>query len=161
MAIGSTRMIVPTTDSGRMHIRPGYGETAVVVASVGTGTLFVSFDPSTWTVNTAKALGQQVMSTTQNGWVYQCVAAGTTHASTEPTWPTTLGAVVTDGTVTWRNVSTDDGASNFRIQFTGAQTAAFVNWGLGIYDVEYYDAFSLTTRILEGKAELRQEVTVV
>ena len=30
-----------------------------------------------------------------------CVTAGTSHASTEPTWPTTKGKDVTDNTVVW------------------------------------------------------------
>lgn len=33
--------------------------------------------------------------------LFQCTTAGTTHATTEPTWPTTAGGTVTDGTVVW------------------------------------------------------------
>lgn len=37
-----------------------------------------------------------------NGKRYRCSVSGTSHASTEPTWPTTgIGTTVTDGTCTW------------------------------------------------------------
>lgn len=40
--------------------------------------------------------------TTPNGHVYKLVTAGTSGATTEPVWPTTSGATVTDGTATWQ-----------------------------------------------------------
>lgn len=36
-----------------------------------------------------------------NGYRYVCIVPGTSHATTEPTWPTTEGQLVTDGTITW------------------------------------------------------------
>jgi hypothetical protein len=47
-----------------------------------------------------------VPSTGPAGYAYECTTAGTTAAddpegSNEPTWPTTLGQTVTDGTVVW------------------------------------------------------------
>lgn len=55
-----------------------------------------------WTVATAYAVRQWVTpSTGPAGYAYECTVAGTSHATVEPTWPTTLGQTVTDGTVTW------------------------------------------------------------
>lgn len=55
-----------------------------------------------WTVATAYAVRQWVTpSTGPAGYAYECTHAGTSHAATQPTWPTTLGQTVTDGTVTW------------------------------------------------------------
>lgn len=73
------------------------------------------YDPSAWAVNTPYAVGAFVVpltgliawpaplpvTATQSHFVYECTAAGTSHASVEPTWPTTDGGTVTDGTVTW------------------------------------------------------------
>lgn len=55
---------------------------------------------ATWVTLTAYALGVFVEPVTPNGRVYKCTTAGTT-AGPEPTWPTTEGATVTDGTVVW------------------------------------------------------------
>ena len=54
-----------------------------------------------WAVDTAYALGDYVIATTFNGWRYECTSAGSSHASTEPTWPTTEGGTVVDEGVTW------------------------------------------------------------
>ena len=58
--------------------------------------------PATWVKNTAKVVGDIVKPTTYNSHTYVCTTAGTTHATTEPTWSTTNGATQTDGTVTWK-----------------------------------------------------------
>lgn len=55
-----------------------------------------------WTGGASKLVGDIVVpSTGPNGYYYECLIAGTTHASTEPTWSTTELAVQTDGSVTW------------------------------------------------------------
>ncbi len=53
-----------------------------------------------WAASTAYNVGDRVEPTTANGFVYECTTAGTSDA-TEPAWPTTEGATVTDGTVVW------------------------------------------------------------
>lgn len=55
-----------------------------------------------WAVATAYALNYRVVPITRNGYVYKVTVAGTSHASTIPTWPTTVDATVTDNTVTWK-----------------------------------------------------------
>jgi len=56
---------------------------------------------SAWEAGTAYSADDIVVPTTANGYQYRCVTAGTSHATTEPTWGTALGVQQTDGTVTW------------------------------------------------------------
>jgi len=58
--------------------------------------------PETWTQNTVYAIGDFVKATSYNDHTYLCTVAGTSHATTQPTWSTTNGATQTDGTVTWK-----------------------------------------------------------
>jgi hypothetical protein len=67
--------------------------------------LLDSFDaavhPTTWRKATVYAVGQYVFPTTPNGYVYLCAVAGTSHATTEPTWSETSETEQADNTVTW------------------------------------------------------------
>jgi hypothetical protein len=55
-----------------------------------------------WTAATAITKGTIVFPTTYNGYHYECIKAGTTHGTTEPTWPTTpLSTVVDNSAVVW------------------------------------------------------------
>ena len=56
-----------------------------------------------WAANTVYAVNDIRVPTTANanGYQYRCSVAGTSHATTEPTWGTALGVTQTDGTVTW------------------------------------------------------------
>ncbi len=56
---------------------------------------------SIWVANTAYAVGDVVTPTTLTGYQYRCTVAGTSHATTQPTWGTALGVTQTDGSVTW------------------------------------------------------------
>lgn len=53
-----------------------------------------------WATSTIYTVYQYRVPVVSNGRIYQVTTAGTSGAS-EPTWPTTSGATVTDGTVVW------------------------------------------------------------
>jgi hypothetical protein len=53
-----------------------------------------------WAGSAAWAINRTVTPTARNGYAYRVTTAGTSGAS-EPTWPTTIGQTVSDGTVTW------------------------------------------------------------
>ncbi len=54
-----------------------------------------------WQAGHAYSLNDVVKPTTANGYQYICATAGTSHASTEPTWTVLIGTTIADGTVTW------------------------------------------------------------
>lgn len=56
---------------------------------------------ATWVANTAYSLNDMVIPTTPNNYYYVCTTAGTSHATTEPTWTTDIGDTIADGTVEW------------------------------------------------------------
>lgn len=60
---------------------------------------------TSWVAATAVLAGAYMKpvgaSQLSNPLLFECTTAGTTHASVEPTWPSTVGQTVTDGTVTW------------------------------------------------------------
>lgn len=65
-------------------------------------TLTVTDNLATWVASTVRTLGDGVQPTVKNGKRYICTTAGTSHASVQPTWPTTpYGSTVTDGTAVW------------------------------------------------------------
>lgn len=55
-----------------------------------------------WIAATAYSLGDTIQPITPNSYAYVCTTAGTSHASTEPTFPTSgIGSTVVDGTAVW------------------------------------------------------------
>lgn len=87
------------------HEVSGTGYTTGGQALTSTSSAYVDDSAATaWAAGTAYSLGDLVRPSTANGYLYLCVAAGTAHASTEPTWSTVLGRETTDGTVAWLNV---------------------------------------------------------
>lgn len=70
------------------------------VCSAQALTYYEGVDPAAWVASTAYSLNDAARPTTRNGFVYQVTTAGTS-AATQPTWPTTAGNTVVDGSVTW------------------------------------------------------------
>lgn len=54
-----------------------------------------------WQASTPYRVGAVVFPSVSNGYYYTCSTAGTSGAS-EPAWPTTTGATVSNGTVIWK-----------------------------------------------------------
>lgn len=97
---------VPHITTGAAPIRIAYCDQfnalPYVAATYGDNTTRHHYldDPTVWVTLTAYALGIFRRPTTLNGFRYEVTTAGTTAAG-EPAWPTTVGATVVDGTVTW------------------------------------------------------------
>jgi len=83
-----------------------------------------------WAASTAYTLGQQRRPVTRNGKRYQVTVAGTSAAS-EPTWPTTIGLTVVDGTVTWR-CEANDANVQFEIEPSGIAFVLGDQWSWSI-----------------------------
>jgi len=89
-----------------------------------------------WTAATAVAAGDYRRPTTPNGLRYYASTAGTTHATTEPLWPTGAASTVADGTVVWTEDGRD-GSANFQYiirdgtALTGTQTDSGVAYSAG------------------------------
>ena len=54
-----------------------------------------------WAAGTSYAKDSEVEPTTPNGFYYVSNNAGTSHASVEPTWPTTINQTVNDNGIIW------------------------------------------------------------
>lgn len=93
-----------------VHAATSFNGYLYVAAEYGNGDTYHSYldDPGAWAPNTAYSVGQFRRPTTPNGYRYEVTVAGTSDPTTEPSWPTTIGATVTDGTtspVTWKCVA--------------------------------------------------------
>jgi hypothetical protein len=108
-ATAKIRTIDPENGNWSIHNCRAYQrDTAVYNTKTNSGNYINSVSGvSTWAAGAVKTHGLDfnyfygdstlVIPTTHNGYVYQCKKAGTTHASTEPTW---LTAIATDFVIT-------------------------------------------------------------
>lgn len=69
-------------------------------ATLWVGLILATKGSSTNVRSAAVTTSDSVVPATPNGHIYKCTTAGTC-ASGEPTWPTTYGGTVTDGTAVW------------------------------------------------------------
>ena len=109
-------MMMPlTTATEKALLGLEYGDTSPTIP----GTKYIGLmAASTWLASTAYSSGAYVVPTTFGslsgsvGRVFKCTTAGTSSGS-QPTWPTTAGGTVTDGGVTWTEVSNLFAANTF------------------------------------------------
>jgi hypothetical protein len=83
-----------------------------------------------WAASTAYAANSRVLPPTNNGYSYTNSAAGTSGA-TAPAWPTTIGATVVDGTVTWTCAALTNTGSDFSI-LRYSDSGAYIDSNLSI-----------------------------
>lgn len=57
--------------------------------------------PAAWATSGTFNVGDVVVPSTPNGYWYRATVAGDGDTTTEPTWPTTVGATVVDNAATW------------------------------------------------------------
>lgn len=90
--------------SGHVYIAMNAGKSTATTPTFPTAsgsTVSDSVGTTTWTTTpTAYSVGNLVLPPSSNGYYYECTTAGTSSA-TPPTWATTSGNTVTDGTVVW------------------------------------------------------------
>lgn len=129
-------------------------------------TLGISADPQiklrySWTATTAFIGNTAIDAVPATGFVYVANAAGTT-GDTQPTWPTTPGATVVDGSITWTcrvkefrggvayrvggsrtktNVNGDT-SWNYGVHCLSADTASFYSSAVGKYGAQFTGIYS-------------------
>lgn len=75
---------------------------------------------SEWQSNHAYSVGATIEPTTPNGLKYRCTSAGTSHTSTEPTWPTSgIGSTISDGTCLWALIGARHEVTEITLALTG------------------------------------------
>lgn len=148
-------------------------------ASSNPGTDNITLTPTEtlpdWAVATAYVVGDTVEPSVQNGFRYVCSVAGTSHASTEPTWPTTgFGSTVTDNTVTWVLTAQTHETTEIKLATTagglpGATAGAALSLGATInggsgnaveVNVRYTNAVTEISSNA-GKSELSMDINAV
>jgi hypothetical protein len=125
---------------------------------VGINFANTAYVPPAWAANQAYTTltngtgnaASSVQPTTPNGFVYRCTAGGTS-GSVQPTWPTTVGTTVIDGTVTWQCGTTRPQQIS---RLINAAAATETSYGAFLFtSAAYYDAileFSTATLVDGG-----------
>ena len=105
--VAETGFALENVETGQLYLSGGWpcGSEQDIEATYYAGYLLPD-RVADWAVATAKTAGQWVRPTSagaQTRFRFECTTAGTTHATTQPTWTTAdeAGDTITDNTVTW------------------------------------------------------------
>ena len=97
---------VTFTNAGTAATATAYlGVGSITITNPGSGYMTLpAVSIAAFANNYAYSLGQQIIGTNVSSYVFSVTTAGTSAASGTPTWPTTVGATVTSGGVTFTNM---------------------------------------------------------
>lgn len=115
-----TVRVLRSTDPGAPTLYGALGTMITLLDAV----LVNGYTIDAWAATTVYALNAVAKKVASNGRYYKCTTAGTS-AGSEPTWPTTLGATVTDGTVVWTDVGLIPTPLGWTKAFSGTNKAAY------------------------------------
>lgn len=91
----------------------GTGIVEFVVSDRQDSLLNAPVSSSFWKANYSYSQYNAVVPTSgRNGFIYQLTSAGGTSGSSEPAWPTTVGATVSDSGLTWTCLQSTDNCTN-------------------------------------------------
>jgi hypothetical protein len=89
------------------------------------------------------------------GYLYRATSAGTS-GSTDPSWPSTLGATVADGSVTWTNWGTHLLGAGAGIEMDGPSGNVFTAHGIAIVGntIQNFSGYGISTGDLLDQVEI-------
>lgn len=124
---------------------------AKVSPAYGVGVRYI-VPAATWGNATAYGVGANVKPATANGLKYICTTAGTSAAS-EPTWPTTYGSTVVDGSVTWTCAGAD-GRADGKLEFfvTGVTPESSPSVSASTISMSSNTTYRISIRTVPGTA---------
>lgn len=157
MAIAPNRLVDTAGWTAEMDVRQEPEGALLMTLTYANGRIQTGPDPAAWVPLATYAVGAQVRPIIANGWVYGCIVAGTV-IGTQPTWPTTPGQIVTDGTATWRTIGSDAATTNLRVTLA-PDTSGVTAFANAVYDLELTDAGGRKIPLLRGYATLAREVS--
>jgi hypothetical protein len=157
----AAKSLLDTTGwTARMQIRASLdASTAALDLTTANGRLEVGFTPLKFVGSAARAVGELLIPTTPNGFIYDVTIAGSLGAAEPTSYPVALGQVVASGSAQLRCLRDDSIVTNLRIVLPAAISAAAADWGDGVYDLELLDPGGKVTRLFYGSCVMSREVT--
>jgi hypothetical protein len=101
---------------------------------------FQTLNVNTWQASTSYSVGNIVKPSTPNGFFYKCTTAGTS-GTIEPSWSTTKGQTVNDGSVVWTCISPTEAINNlyafYKIVSGNVERYFLIEWNGNFYKYDF------------------------